>query len=91
VFSNTGWFASSGGGVSIGVLGESGAAAFKLSFAFLWVDHRLCMDLFKAFEPCLIHCGYKLFSDFKSWNVHPLQLLSEKKVQSAQPPNIVLQ
>jgi hypothetical protein len=65
-FSNTGgWFAPSGGGVSTGVFSGIGAAAFKLSFAFLCVDHRLCMDLFKVFEPCLIHCGYNLFIDFK--------------------------
>lgn len=52
-FSNAGgWSASSRGGVSRGVFDGSGAGAFRLSFAFLWVDHKLCMDLFKAFEPC---------------------------------------
>ncbi len=29
---------------------------FKLSFAFLWVDHKPCMERLSAFELCLDTC-----------------------------------
>lgn len=32
------------------------------------------MDLFKAFEPCLINCGYNLFDECFRCDVHPLQI-----------------